>query len=274
MPPTQEDAESIQTASLDPDPLLRMAAVRATRLLPPDAQLQLAAPLLTDSVRSVRIEAALALSGVHEYLSNSADFNSAANEYRAALTAIDSRPEAHISLGDFESSLGNPGQAINHYATALAMDPTFVASRLNYADALRRFGDEAGAEELLRDGLALHSDNAEMHHSLGLLLVRTERSDEGLAELRAAADLATDNARFAYVEGIALNSLGQAEAAIQSLQAAHEHFAGDFDIAWALATMLRDQGETTAAIAIVDELAVLRPGDTNIESLRDSIQSP
>ncbi|MGI9272648.1 MAG: tetratricopeptide repeat protein [Woeseiaceae bacterium] len=273
-PPTQSDAESVQLALLDPDPLLRMAALRAARMLPPDAQLKLAAPLLKDSVRSVRIEAAVSLSGVHEYLTNRSDFVTAANEYRSALLATASRPEAHISLGDFESSLGNPDQAIRHYATALTMDPAFAASRLNYADALRRFGDEAGAEKLLRDGLVMDSENAELRHSLGLLLVRTDRSDDGLAELRQAARLAPHNPRFAYVEGIALNSLGYAEAAIQTMQDARDRFGGDFDIAWALATMYRDSGDSAAAATIIDELERQHPGDARITSLRESMQQP
>lgn len=274
VPPTQSDAESIQLALLDADPLLRMAAVRAARMLPPDALLKLATPLLTDPVRSVRIEAALALSGVHEYLSNSSDFVAAAREYRAALLTIASRPEAHISLGDFESSLGNPDQAIEHYSKALTMDPTFVASRLNYADALRRFGDEVGAEELLRDGLVLHTSSAELHHSLGLLLVRTDRSDDGLSELREAVRLAPDNPRFAYVAGIALNSLGHTEAAIKAMQLAHDQFADDFDIAWALATMHRDAGDSVVATAIIDELERQYPSDARVASLRESMQQP
>jgi tetratricopeptide (TPR) repeat protein len=273
-PASQSDAESIHIALQDADALIRMAAIRSARMLPPEALLKVVPPLLKDPVRSVRIEAALALSGIYEYLSGNSDFLAAANEYRAALLAVASRPEAHISLGDFEASLGNPDQATKHYAKGLSMDPTLAASRLNYADARRRFGDEAGAEELLRDGLALDDTSADLHHSLGLLLVRTERSDEGLSELRQAAQLAPENQRFAYVEGIALNSLGQTDAALIVMQQAHLRFAGDFDIAWALATLLRDHGDTDAAKAVVDSLEEHHPGDIRIQSLRDTLRRP
>ena len=273
-PPSQDDAASIQAGLTDADALLRMAALRVIPILPPESQLELAAPLLKDPVRSVRIEAAVLLAPVNEYLPDTAGFTAAAGEFRAAQLAIASRPEAHSSLGNFATSMGQPDQAIKHYSTALEMDPGYAAARLNFADALRRFGDEQGAEKLLREGLALDTANAEMHHSLGLLLVRVERADEGLIELREATRQSPDNARFVYVEGIALNSLGHSDDAIEVLAAAHAQFAGDFDIAWALATVLRDKGDTAAALRIVNELAQQHPDNPNIVSLRESIAAP
>jgi Flp pilus assembly protein TadD/formate-dependent nitrite reductase cytochrome c552 subunit len=270
-PLQQADGTAIQRGLADADPLLRMAALRAARSMPAEAQLQLATPLLRDPLRSVRIEAAWLLSAAHEQLPPGSGFSAAVQEYREAQMAIASRPEAHIALGDLEASMGNPDGAIGHYTTALAMDPGFVPTRLNFADALRRFGDEAGAEALLRDGLASDGDSADLHHSLGLLLVRTERADEGLAELREAARAAPENPRYVYVAGVALHSLGQTDEALALLQQAHERFQQDLDIAWALATMLRDNGDTAGARKIIDEIAAQRPDDPNVAALRDSL---
>jgi Flp pilus assembly protein TadD len=153
------------------------------------------------------------------------------------------------------------------------MDPEYSISRLNYADALRRFGDEEAAEELLRDGLVLDQEDAGLHHSLGLLLVRTERSEEGLEELQRAAQLAPENPRYAYVVAIALNSLGQADAAVRTLQKAHADFAADFDIAWALVTMLRDTGNTAEARTIAEALAEQRPDDASVQALLESLNA-
>jgi tetratricopeptide (TPR) repeat protein len=231
------------------------------------------APALQDPVRSVRIEAARVLAPLRDYLPANSGFSAAADEYRDAQRAIASRPEAHIALGDFESSLGAVDKGLQHYAFALDMDPAFSPARLNYADALRRSGDEAAAESLLRDGLAVHGRDADLRHSLGLLLVRTNRPADGLVELQAAAELAPENARYAYVAGIALSSLGQTEAAIVTLTSAREQFPGDFDIAWALATLLRDNGNTAAARKIAVELAKRRPADTNVRMLLDSLSA-
>ncbi len=272
-PPDEAAAAAIEKSLGDPDPLVRMAAIGSAQFLAPETQLQLLSPLLQDPIRSVRIEAARMLAPLHEYLSLRSGFTAAAGEYRAAQLAVASRPEAHVALGDFESSMGNPDTAIEHYSFALAMDPEYSYSRLNFADALRRFGDEAGAETLLRDGVTMDAANADLRHALGLLLVRTERSDEGLQELRQATELAPENARFAYVTGIALHSLRQTEAALELLADAHKQFAGDFDIAWALATMLRDNGDRLGARKIADELARRRPDDTSVKALLASLDA-
>ena len=273
-PLVSKDAAAIQLALSDTDALVRMAALQSSRMLSPDTQLQLAAPLLKDSDRSVRIEAASLLSPFSGDLPSTSGFAEAAEEFRAAQLAIASRPEAHTSLGDFSAAMGDVDQAIDHYKTALRIDPADSMSRLNYADALRGFGDERGAELLLRDGLVLSAANAEIRHSLGLLLVRSNRPVDGLAELREAARLSPQNARFVYVEGIALNSLGQSDAAIEVLEDAHRRFGRDFDIAWALATMLRDRGDTARAREVVEMLASHRPDDPNVAALLESLTVP
>ncbi len=270
-PPRAEDEAAIQLALVDPDALVRLAALQSARMLSPDDQLQFAAPLLRDSVRSVRIEAASLLSPINENLPSTAGFAAAAADFRAAQLAIASRPEAHTALGDFSMSLGDPDQAIDHYKTAMRIDPAYSLSRLNYADALRRNGDERGAEQLLRDGLGFNAADAAIHHSLGLLLVRSDRATAGLGELREAARLSPNNARFAYVEGIALNSLGQPDEAIEVLEEAHRRFGRDFEIAWALVTMLRDRGDTARARGVAEVLASYRPTDLNVAALLESL---
>ncbi|NIM31088.1 MAG: tetratricopeptide repeat protein, partial [Pseudomonas stutzeri] len=98
-----------------------------------------------------------------------------------------SRPEAHVNLGDFASGTGDFEKALLHYEQALRMEPEFTLARVNMADALRQAGDDERGEVVLRDGLARNGDDAALRHTLGLLLVRTQRQDEGVAELRRAA---------------------------------------------------------------------------------------
>jgi tetratricopeptide (TPR) repeat protein len=272
-PASEDDARLIQESLADADPLVRMAAVGNLLLLPPETRVQLVAPVLKDSVRSVRIEAARIAAPLRDYLPLSAGFAAAAEEFRDAQLAIASRPEAHVALGDFESSLGNIDTALEHYAFALKMDPAYSFSRLNYADALRRSGDESGAESLLREGLDLNEHDADLTHSLGLLLVRTDRSAAGLVELQKAAALAPNNSRYAYVLAIALNSLGQADAAIATLREARVQFPGDFDIAWSLATLLRDSGNLAGARKVAEDLAAQRPDDANVRKLLESLSA-
>ena len=192
-------AIAVERGLRDPDPIVRLGALRAAVNLPPEQMLQQVAPLLEDDVRGVRIEAASLLAPLRAYLPESLAnaFVAAATEYRDAQWAVASRPVAHLALAQFENQLGNLDQALVHSEQALRMDP----------------------------------DNALVRHAHGLLLVRFERHDEALAELRLAAEMAPLNARFVYVYAVALNSLGQESEAIRVLEEASNNHPDDADIA-------------------------------------------
>lgn len=61
------------------------------------------------------------------------------------------------------------------------------------------------------------------------------------------------------------------EQAITLLQTAREDFPLDFDIAWALATMLRDSGDISKARQVADSMAEQFPNNENIEALRRTL---
>ena len=71
-----------------------------------------------------------------------------------------------------------------------------------------------------------------------------------------------------YVLGIALNSLGQQDAALTLLENAFQEFPTNYNIGWALATILRDSGDFEHAKEVVDTLGSSYPDDSNITALR------
>jgi Flp pilus assembly protein TadD len=85
-----------------------------------------------------------------------------------------------------------------------------VRARVNYADALRRAGDDARGLQVLEQGIVLAPDDAALHHSLGLLLVRQGQLDVAVDELRKAVQLEPDNTRYSYVLTVAESELVQA----------------------------------------------------------------
>jgi predicted CXXCH cytochrome family protein len=270
------DFRLLEAELSNPDPLVRIAALRHLRDLPEELRLRLpGAKLLADPVRSVRIEAAAAYVGMTDLLplEEARAWSEAAADFRQAYEAIANRPEALVALAVFEAAEQDVSKAIVLYEQALRIEPRAVTARANLADVLRRLGEEARAEDLLLEGLALDENNAALHHALGLSFVRSGRSDEALAELRRAADLAPDNPRFVYVLGIALNSMERQQDALQILANAHRRFDGDFDIAMALATMLRDSGNQDAALAVAYTLARRHPEDQNVVALLRSLQA-
>lgn len=196
----------------DPDPLVRMAALRLHRDAPPDFRLQAGTELLADPVLAVRTEAAMAYAELRDYLSGpaSTSFLAAAAEFEAAHRQQLNRPESHVALGDFAVRQGAGGSGTEHYRNALAMQPDLVLARVNYADALRILGDEQLAREVLEEGIRLTPGEATLHHSLGLLFVRIGENQSALHELRESVRLAPDNRRYAYVLEVALSEFGDA----------------------------------------------------------------
>jgi HEAT repeat protein len=98
--PVSEPA--IKAAIRDPDPLIRAAAPRALPGTPPPRLVDAAAPLLSDPVRAVRIEAARALAGT-DLLALTPEQQTAFVKATAELVAAEivdaDRPEAHLNLG-------------------------------------------------------------------------------------------------------------------------------------------------------------------------------
>ncbi len=273
-PFSSQEYRTIEAELGSADALLRIAALQQVRAMPVDLRLRLpGAKLLADPVRGVRIEAAIAYAGAQDLLpmEEARAWTQAEQDFRSAYATIANRPEAHFAIASFELAQNNVPTAIEHFEIVLRIEPHAVAARLNFADTLRAIGQEARAEEILREGLALDADNAALHHSLGLLLVRSAMPEDALAELRLAAKLAPGNPRFTYVLGIALNSLGEQQEALQVMRTAYLSFDGDFDIAMGLATMLRDSGDTDVALNVAYALARRHPENQNVLALLRSL---
>jgi Flp pilus assembly protein TadD len=231
-PLTGDQAGVIQEGVRNADPLIRIGALRGLSALPAEAHASVAAPLLTDPVRAVRLAAVEVISPVRQLLDApyAASFAAAEREYMGAQLAIAERPESLGNIANLFRNRGEFAQSENYYRHALDRDPRLISARANLADLYRGLQQDDKAEKVLRAGLQLDDGDATLHHSLGLLLVRSGKNDEALNELRLAATLQPDNSRFAYVYAVALNSLGQPDAAIEVLRAAQGRFPADADI--------------------------------------------
>ena len=235
----EEDVAAVRRGLGEEDPLIRVAALRALQSFPQAIRFEVAPMLLDDPIRGVRIEAALTIADLRDLLSSdqSNAFRLAAEEFRAAQLTSANRPESLINLADFEAATSNQGAAIDYLQHAVRIAPEFAVAR----------------------------------HAYGLMLVRSRRPNEALDELRIAAELAPENGRFVYVLGVALNSLGHQDDALMLLAQARIDFPGDFDIGWALTTILRDAGFTLEALNLANDLVQQFPANAEIAALRDAL---
>jgi len=266
----EEDTSAVENAIADSDPLIRIAALRTLRAFPAETKLGIGGESLHDPIRSVRLQAALAFADIRDLLplEQARAFGRAAEEYRSTYTMLASTPDALMNLGNFELAVGDTPRATAYFEQAVIMDPGFVPARLNLVDVLRLSGNEIRVEALLLEGISITPNNAALHHSLGLALIRSRQTEAGLEELRKASDLEPTEQRYVYVLGIALNSLGQQDEALTLLENAFQEFPTNYDIGWALATILRDAGDFEHAKEVVDALGRSYPDDSNITALR------
>jgi tetratricopeptide (TPR) repeat protein len=250
----------IQQGLNDEDAMVRMASIGALEGLEPSMRVQLVFPLLDDPVRSVRIEAARVLAPVQvgqlqaEQLSI---YNRAADEYINSQKVNSERPEAQLNLGNYYAARGAADKAEAAYKKAIELEEVFVPAYINLADLYRVQGEEKEAHKVLLNAKRAVVANADIHHALGLFLVRQKKANEAVVELETAARLAPENYRYIYVYAVALNATGKAGQAIEQLQLAHNRFPNNVEILQALISINRDAGNAFAAERYMKKLKSL-----------------
>jgi predicted CXXCH cytochrome family protein len=259
----------------DADPSVRIAALSFLESADPGSRVEVAAPLLSDAIRGVRVEAARLLADVPDSQFSPQQIKVRANaikEYRDYLTINADWPAENVNRGNFLLRQGRVDAAIAAYERALKLDPLFAGAYVNLADVYRQQGREDEGEKQLRRGLALLPNAADLHHALGLVLVRQGNTTAALQELMAAVKYAPDNARYAYVYAIGLHSAGRPREALAVLKAAEIRQPYDLEILGALISMLREAGDIKSALIYARKADKVLPNDTGIKRLVQELQ--
>jgi Tfp pilus assembly protein PilF len=272
---TAASLPAVQSGLADEDALVRRAAVQALEPLAPQERVHLAAPLLTDPIRSVRSEAARVLAGTPANLlqeTQKGALDQSVSELIASETATAERPENHLNLSLLYTQMGRTGEAENELQTALRLDPNFIPAMINLADLYRIEHRDDEGQLWLEKAITLAPTAAEPIHALGLLKIRQKQYPEALSLLAKAATLQPGNARYSYVYAIALRSNGLVAHAIKILEQTHKRRPADRDVLKALITFERDKGNMALAATYAEQLVQLVPGDPQAEALRDSLR--
>ncbi|TXL70581.1 tetratricopeptide repeat protein [Vineibacter terrae] len=254
----------------DPDPLVRIAALGLVEPFPAAIRLEAATALLGDGVQGVRFEAARLLADIPDGQlppAQRAIRDTVTNAYIASLKENLDWPAANVTLGNLLVRQGRLFEAFQAYRQALALDSKFVGAYVNLADLHRQEGTDIEGEKVLRRGLELLPQSAELHHALGLRLVRANDLPGALRELGEAAASAPDNPRHAYVYAIALHSAGRRQEAMAILTDADARHPYDPDILGALVSLAREQGAVGDALRYARLLLEVLPDDPGVSRL-------
>jgi tetratricopeptide (TPR) repeat protein len=202
---------SLLSASLrDPNELVRAAAAEAAA-----GQADLLQPLLNDALRSVRLNA---FQGMQPQAGEWQNVNA---EFIAVQKFNADRPEARANLGNTLFDQQDIMGAQAAFQSAIKLDPGFSMAYLNLADSFRALGDEANAEQTLREALQKgREDIATVQFALGLSLVRQGKYQAALTALAEANRREPDNSQFTYTYAVALHDRGNKQAALNLLEAA------------------------------------------------------
>ena len=269
-------ATAVTDAARDPDPLVRAVAAGAMEALPPAERVALAAPLLEDAIRAVRLAAARVLAAVPRALLSARQQRSLAaalGETERGLEAVADMPSTHLNLAVLREAQGRDDLAEESYRRALRMDPYFLPARANLATLYNRTGRNADAERELREGIRRQPGEGELHYSLGLLLAEESRFEDAARALTAAAERIPLRARVRYNLALVLSKLGREEEAQRVLLEASRLDPLDPDILYAAAYRCAERGEWERALPLALRLVELRPGDGESRGLLQRIRS-
>ncbi|MDX2506313.1 MAG: ammonia-forming cytochrome c nitrite reductase subunit c552 [Gammaproteobacteria bacterium] len=256
------------------DAMLRLAALEVLDTLYALGSLdfsqsaQLAYPLLSDKVRSVRMAAARIVAPAdQQQLAPEAQeqLQKALQEYIDGQLFNAERPGSHVNLGNLYHSMNDDPRAEQAYRQALKLQPQFVPAWINLAQFYSDLQRDKDALQTLQQGLQQVSKSAELHHATGLAQVRLKLLSEAIVSLQKAAQLAPENSRYSYVYAIALNSYQRPGEALDVLQQAHEQHPQNREILSALVSINHDNAHSDKSLHYAEKILQLEPDNTAIQ---------
>ncbi len=260
--PGEGASGALRRALLSEEPLLRHVAASGLAVPDPRQRVSLLAPLLSDPVKAVRLDAVSALAGVPGELLKPYQREALGQglaEYRAAMAYSLDFASSGMNLGNLYTSLGQPAEAERYFRLALRIDDLFFPAKVNLAVLLSGQGRGAEAAQLLREVVAAYPDNGDARYSLGLQLVELGQAGEAVGQLRRAVELLPRHARARYNLGLLLDQLGRPDEGGPLLAAALELEPANPDFLLALADHCLRTGRAREALALADRLAAARP---------------
>ena len=235
--PNEHTLKAFERALMDPEPLVRHTAIHDLAQLNPQISIRLITPLLYDPVKAVRIQAAMAMTGLPrdqlDYRQRKA-YNAALKEYQKAMEHVGDFTHGQFNLGNMYMNLGNHDLAGKHYKAAIKIDNLFYPAKVNLAMLHNAMERNEEAERLLREVVDEHPKLYEAAYSLGLLLVELKKYGEAVEYLRKAAKGMPDRARVHYNLGLLLQRLKRDTEAEVALKRALETDVDNFDYLYAL----------------------------------------
>jgi len=201
------------------DEHIRIGAIRGAEKMPDQERWRILAPLLSDSVLSVRSEAARVLVPLWNSLTAAQRkaLSPALDEYLTIQEFNADRGFAHTNKANVMMHQGKFKEAEQAYLTSIRIEPYFANAYINLADLYRQQKKEIESIDVLIKGTEAIPDNGSLFFSIGLAFIREKQSDKASMYLQKATEVEPNNAHFYYVYGLSLeqNNSQKAQIAIR-----------------------------------------------------------
>jgi tetratricopeptide (TPR) repeat protein len=240
----------VSNSLYDDDPVMRLAGLQSLGAVAPELRYRLAAHMLKDSIRAVRIEAGRLLAGTEQDQLTSGDqllLKRVLSEYIDSQKENSDRAESLVNIGNLYATMAMLDKAESFYLQAIRLMQQYIPAYVNLADLYRMSDREVSANAILRQGLELMPGQASLHHALGLSLVRSKQLDKAVKALARASELAPEYSRYSYIYAVALEAEGNLEDAVRVLVDAYERDKNAQDILAALISYLQKAGNNADA---------------------------
>ena len=237
-------------------PLLRATALRGLGTLHPQQRIKVVSPLLTDTIQSVRIEAASVLANLPKSFFDDAqwkNFEVALAQYKSAQLAQSDHPEGHLNLGNLYAIKGQADLAEKSYRTAIKKDPYFLPAYTNLAHFYYQTGNKKEAEKTFRQAIKQRPKEGSSYYSLALLLTEQKNYDEALTLLKTASELQPNNFSTLYNYGLLLQRMKKLPEATLNLEKALALAPNNKRALKALIALYQQQGEKEKVMSLVKQ---------------------
>ncbi len=236
--PSMAAVEAV-SARDDPSPLVRAAAASASMgEVDLAKRYALIKPLLQDSSRSVRVEAARTAATTVPIVDAFREIyaKKALDDLKTSFKIDTDRSAGNFSLGILEQQLGNTQAAIRHYEDAIRIEPTMVGPRSNLAELLDELASGSSnyapsqnlkvraqqlrAEELplLERDYGYAPENAAIAYRLGLAYYLNQNFEKAEALLKRAVEIEPTSTEYTLAYVLILEKQNKIEAAIQAAE--------------------------------------------------------
>jgi tetratricopeptide (TPR) repeat protein len=166
-----------------------------------------------------------------------------------------------LQLGICYSNLGELEKANTFYKQACALAPNQLEPVVNLANNLIKLSQFQEAYALYKKALEINPLSAVVHYNIGSLFLKSMKPHEAKVWLTKALELQDNNATAWNSLGVALTEIGELKAALNAYQRAivcDPHFEEPI---FNSHTVLIDLGNQQAAIAALEKVSALNPGN-------------